>query len=117
MKYKIERIRVEENSFDIPDGSQILKAKYKGSLSKLDDHGEEVVLEPGGFYITYAEPINVEDDYDCPVVRLSNGKIVYIQGKGISRDEAHELIIALINTWGTDFQKQELRDKALTCGR
>jgi len=31
----------------------------------------------------------------------------------LERDEAHEIIIKLTGTWGTDFEKQELKDLAL----
>lgn len=47
------------------------------------------------------------------ILTLSNGKAVYIQGKQVTRDEAHEIIIKLTGTWGTDFEKQELKDAAL----
>jgi len=47
------------------------------------------------------------------ILQLSNGKRVYIQGKGITTDEAHEIIIKLTETWGNDFEKQELKDLAL----
>lgn len=47
------------------------------------------------------------------ILELSNGKKVYIQGKSITRDEAHEIIIKLTETWGTDFEKRELKDAAL----
>ncbi len=47
------------------------------------------------------------------LLQLSSGKKVYIQGKSITADEAHEIIIALTGTWGTDFEKQELKDAAL----
>lgn len=47
------------------------------------------------------------------LLTLDNGKRVYIDGKGISREEAHEIIISLTKTWGTDFEKQELKDKVL----
>ncbi len=47
------------------------------------------------------------------ILRLSNGKTVHIDGKELARGEAHEIIIRLIGTWGTDFEKQELCDMAL----
>ena len=47
------------------------------------------------------------------ILRLSNGKAVYIEGKGLTRDEAHEIIVRLTGTWGTNFEKQELCDMAL----
>ena len=47
------------------------------------------------------------------VLVLSNGKIIWIDSKEFTRDEAHEIIIKLTETWGTDFEKQELRDAAL----
>jgi len=47
------------------------------------------------------------------ILELSSGKKVYIQGKEITRDEAHEIVVKLTGTWGTDFEKQELRDAAL----
>lgn len=47
------------------------------------------------------------------ILELSNGKKVYISGRGITRDEAHEVIIKLTGTWGTDIEKQELKDMAL----
>ncbi|GAI54747.1 unnamed protein product, partial [marine sediment metagenome] len=47
------------------------------------------------------------------ILELEGGKKVYIQGKSITTDEAHEIIIRLTGTWGTDFEKQELRDAAL----
>lgn len=47
------------------------------------------------------------------ILALSNGKAVHIDGSGISRDEVHEIIIKLTEIWGTDFEKQELRDMAL----
>lgn len=47
------------------------------------------------------------------ILRLSNGKVVYIQGNEITRDDAHEIIIKLTGTWGTNFEKQELCDMAL----
>lgn len=47
------------------------------------------------------------------VLRLSNSKAIYIEGKEFTRDEAHEIIIKLTETWGTHFEKQELKDAAL----
>lgn len=47
------------------------------------------------------------------IVELSDGKKVYISGRGITQGEAHEIIIRLTETWGTDFEKQELKDMAL----
>lgn len=47
------------------------------------------------------------------IERLSSGKVVYIDGNEFTRDEAHEIIIKLTETWGTDFEKQELKDAAL----
>ncbi len=47
------------------------------------------------------------------ILELNNGKAVHIDGNGFSRDEAHEIIIKLTKTWGTDFEKQELCDMAL----
>ncbi len=51
------------------------------------------------------------------ILTLSNGKKVYISGREITTDEAHEIIISLTETWGTDFEKQELRDRAIVCGK
>ena len=51
------------------------------------------------------------------VLRLSNGKVIYTDGEEFTRDEAHEIIIKLTETWGTDFEKQELRDAALGLSR
>lgn len=51
------------------------------------------------------------------ILKLSNGKKVYISGQEIIKADAHEIIIALTETWGTDFEKQELRDRALVCGK
>uniref|UniRef100_A0A6M3X4X2 Uncharacterized protein n=1 Tax=viral metagenome TaxID=1070528 RepID=A0A6M3X4X2_9ZZZZ len=51
------------------------------------------------------------------IIRLSNGKAVHIDGNEITRDEAHEIIIGLTEVWGTDFEKQELRDRAIVCGK
>lgn len=47
------------------------------------------------------------------ILTLSNGKAVYIQGKEVTTDEAHEIIIRLTKTWGNDFEKRELRDLVL----
>lgn len=47
------------------------------------------------------------------IMTLSNGKAVCIEGNEITRDDAHEIIIRLTGTWGTDFEKQELCDMAL----
>jgi len=47
------------------------------------------------------------------IVELGNGKSVYIDGDGITMEEAQEIIIKLTGTWGNDFQKQELCDMAL----
>jgi len=47
------------------------------------------------------------------ILTLSNGKTVYIQGKELTTDEAHEIIIRLTSTWGNDFEKRELKDLAL----
>jgi len=47
------------------------------------------------------------------ILRLSDGKAVYIDGNEITKDEAHEIIIKLTETWGNDFEKQELRDMAI----
>ena len=49
----------------------------------------------------------------CPLLHLSNGKEIYIEGNSITQDEAHEIIISLTETFGTDFEKQELKDKVL----
>ena len=51
------------------------------------------------------------------IQELSNGKKVYMSGREITTDDAHEIIISLTETWGTDFEKQELRDRALVCGK
>lgn len=47
------------------------------------------------------------------ILRLENGKSVQMDGSSLDRDEAHEIVIKLTETWGTDFEKQELCDKAL----
>jgi hypothetical protein len=47
------------------------------------------------------------------ILSLSNGKAVSIEGDELSRDEAHEIIIKLTEVWGTDFEKQALRDAVL----
>lgn len=47
------------------------------------------------------------------ILILSNEKKVYLQGKEITIDEAHEIIIRLTEIWGNDFEKQELKDMAL----
>ena len=44
------------------------------------------------------------------IMRLANEKVVYIDGKMFSRDEAQEIIIRLTKTWGNDFQKRALRE-------
>lgn len=51
------------------------------------------------------------------ILELSDGKKVYISGREITRAEAHEIIIRLTETWGTDFEKQDLRDRAIVCGK
>lgn len=50
-----------------------------------------------------------------PIVILDNNKKVYIQGKEITTEEAHEIIIRLTKTWGNDFEKRELKDLVLDC--
>jgi len=47
------------------------------------------------------------------ILRLSNGKAIYIDGQEITAEEARETIILLTETWGNDFEKQELCDMAL----
>ncbi len=47
------------------------------------------------------------------ILTLTNGKFIYIDGKEITVEEAHEIIIRLTETWGNDFEKQELCDMAL----
>lgn len=47
------------------------------------------------------------------ILRLANGKKVYIQGEEITTKEAHEIIIKLTKIWGNSFEKQELKDMAL----
>ncbi len=49
------------------------------------------------------------------IIRLGNGKVVYIDGEMFSRDEAQEIIIRLTKTWGNDFQKRVLKDLVLDC--
>ena len=49
------------------------------------------------------------------ILELSTGKKVYIQGKSIATEEAHEIIIRLTKTWGNDFEKRELKDLVLDC--
>jgi len=49
------------------------------------------------------------------ILQLSSGKKVYIQGKSITTDEAHEIIIRLTKTWGNDFDKGDLKDLVLDC--
>ncbi len=51
------------------------------------------------------------------ILKLSNGKIVCIDTKEFTRDDAHEIIIKLTEVWGTDFEKQELKDAALGLSR
>lgn len=51
------------------------------------------------------------------ILRLDNGKAIYIDGEEVTRNEAHEVIIKLTETWGTDFEKQELKDAALGLSR
>lgn len=43
---------------------------------------------------------------------LSNGKKVHVSGKEIDRDDVHEIIIRLVEAWGTDDEKEELRRRA-----
>lgn len=47
------------------------------------------------------------------ILKLSNGKAVYIDGKEFTTEDAHEIIIRLTGTWGNDFEKRELKDLAL----
>jgi len=64
----------------------------------------------------YTKPVHEETilgDTRTIIDILGNGKRIYIDGNGINRDEAHEIIIRLTKTWGTDFEKQELKDLAL----
>lgn len=49
----------------------------------------------------------------APLLTLGSGKHVYMDGKSFDKDEAHEIIIRLTQTWGTDFEKQALKDLAL----
>jgi len=49
------------------------------------------------------------------IERLSNGKVVYIDGEEFTTEEAHEIIIRLTKTWGNDFEKRELKDLVLDC--
>ncbi|GAI74644.1 unnamed protein product [marine sediment metagenome] len=49
------------------------------------------------------------------ILRLSNGKTVYIDGNEVTTEEAHEIIIKLTKAWGNDFEKQELKDLVLDC--
>lgn len=57
--------------------------------------------------------LGLKGDKVIKILTLSNGKAVYIQGKEVTTDEAHEIIISLTATWGNDFEKQELKDAAL----
>ena len=45
------------------------------------------------------------------ILTLSNDKNVYIDGNSIDNDEAHKIIVSLTQTWGNDFEKQELTDR------
>lgn len=65
-------------------------------------------------WITWHYPTNVGQSADDWT--RSQRSILYLtkgDGKELTRDEAHEIIIQLIGTWGTDFEKQELCDMAL----
>ncbi|MBA7670700.1 hypothetical protein ES703_78847 [subsurface metagenome] len=85
--------------------------------------GKEVIgapdtefLSPFGKRIVIV--VKEEATEDMIVIQeLSNGKKVYVSGQEITKDEAHEIIISLTETWGTDFEKQELRDRAIVCGK
>ncbi len=56
-----------------------------------------------------------EGDKVIEIERLSNGKVVYIDGEEVTTEEAHELIIRLTKVWGNDFEKRELKDLVLDC--
>jgi len=47
------------------------------------------------------------------ILTLANGKSVYISGRGITTEDAHELIILLTKTWGDDFEKHGLKDRLM----
>lgn len=46
------------------------------------------------------------------ITTLSNGKKVHISGTLIDYEDAHEIIVRLVETWGTDFEKEEMRRRA-----
>ena len=45
-----------------------------------------------------------------PVLKLENGKTIYIDGHSITHDEAMEAARVLIKTLGNDFERKVLRD-------
>ena len=47
------------------------------------------------------------------VLELSNSKTVYINGKEITTEDAHEIIILLTKRWGNDFEKSELKNRLM----
>jgi len=44
------------------------------------------------------------------ILRLDNGKAVHIDGNEITAKEAIEIATKLTKTWGTDLDKDELRE-------
>ena len=46
------------------------------------------------------------------IATLSNGKKVHISGTSIAHSEVHELIVRLVETWGTDFEIEELHRRS-----
>jgi len=47
------------------------------------------------------------------ILELESGKAIYIDDGGITRDEAHEIIVSLTEIWGNDIEKEELKDRIL----
>ncbi len=88
---------------------------YAGTVSGEDEKADTDKLITWGNKLSPAVAQRLANQLQAQVsvLKLDNGKQVYIDGKSISQEEAQEIIISLTKTWGTDFEKQELKDKAL----
>ncbi len=81
--------------------------------NKVDIEKLKVFLAKAKVNEPEPQPVKEELPAMVSILELSTGKTLYLTGGEITRDDAHEAIVRLTETWGTDFEKQGIRDKAL----
>ncbi|KKK88820.1 hypothetical protein LCGC14_2739320 [marine sediment metagenome] len=101
-------------------GGVVLGLDPRADKHELRSWGNKVDIEKLEGFIAKAKvnepepkPVKEELPEMISILELSTGKALYLTGGELTRDDAHEAIVRLTEIWGTDFEKQGIKDKAL----